>query len=149
MAMNDVTFGKWLKAQRRQHKMVQRDVEAAATLDHSHYSRMENDHIGMPEPETRERIHRVFGSSEDDLVALGLLEVEHSPISGEPYYVEKAHITPGDRAAAEARSIQEASVVYDAPAERHALITHLRAYNLTERQIGALLAVLDAFRGES
>lgn len=67
--------------------MVQRDVEERASIDHSHYSKLENDRIEMPEEATRKRIHRVFGTSDDDLVELGILVRMKPPIPGSsPYY---------------------------------------------------------------
>ncbi len=147
--MMQTTFGKWLKSERRRRAITQADIEQQAGVSVSHVSKMENGHIGMPEPETRARIHKALGTSEDDLVDLGLLERIESPVpGGEPVYIPADSITPGERAAAEAHRIHEGGAPYDAPGQHQGLRAHLDAYNLTERQIEALLAVLDAFMDE-
>ncbi len=71
--MNDVTFGQWMKAKRRHLGLTQYDLERDSGIARSHLSKIENDGISMPEKATRERLHEVLGTTDDDLVAVGLL----------------------------------------------------------------------------
>lgn len=101
--MSTETFGTWLETQRRRRKLTQRTFGEAAGLAPSYVSKIENGHIILPDDETRARIHAALGTSEDDLVAVGILERIDSPVpGGEPVYIAAESITPGDRAAAEA-----------------------------------------------
>lgn len=151
--MNFETFGDWLAYTRKRRKMTQAKLAAASGLNPTYISKIERNEIEFPRDVTRESLHLALGTSEDDLVALGWLErVPSIDPGGTPYYVEKAHITPGDRAAADAHDrlvllprVQEGEAAYDA---HEGLRTHLQGYGLTTRQIGAVLAVVDAFRDE-
>lgn len=49
-------------------------------IDRAHLSRMENDKVGLPLHETRQRIHQVLGTSDDDLHAAGVsLRSDYTP----------------------------------------------------------------------
>lgn len=86
MDMNKPDFGHWLQVQRASRGLTQREVEEGATISHSHYSRIENGRIGMPDASTRKRIHAVLGTSDDDLVEAGILD--KTEVSGrEPVYL--------------------------------------------------------------
>ena len=67
------TFGDWLKFERAARRLSQAAVERAAEISHSHYSKLENNKIPQPQDETRERLHRVFGTTDDDLVTAGVM----------------------------------------------------------------------------
>lgn len=72
--MENTTYGDWLKQQRKLRRLTQAELERRADVGHSHMSKIENGHIVLPEPETRGRIHAVLGTSDDDLVSVGVLE---------------------------------------------------------------------------
>jgi transcriptional regulator with XRE-family HTH domain len=138
--MNVNTFGDWLKAQRRLRKLSQRDVESAAGITHSHMSKMENGHIDLPGDETRARIHAALGTSEDDLVAAGILERIDSPYSDTPVYIAASSIRPVDRAVRDAPGSPES-----AADDRTRLLTRVEGLRLTTAQITALTTILDGF----
>lgn len=74
------SFGQWLRWQRARRRWTQRQVEEALNLDHSQYSKWENDR-NRPEPGTRKRFHDLYETTEDDLVELGILR-SYSAIDG-------------------------------------------------------------------
>ena len=92
-------------AQARQDQGVTQ-AELAGRLDRPqpYISKIERGDIDLPGEETRAKIHQALGTTEDDLVRVGVLERIESPVDGgEPVYIQAEHITPGDRAAAAAQ----------------------------------------------
>lgn len=73
-AMSTMTFGAWLRAARRSHRppISQERLAEKTGIDRAHLSRMENDKVGLPLYETRQRIHQALGTSDDDLHAAGV-----------------------------------------------------------------------------
>jgi transcriptional regulator with XRE-family HTH domain len=53
--------------------LSQGKLAIAAGLERTHVNRIENGGIGLPETETRERFHRVFGTTEQELIDLGIV----------------------------------------------------------------------------
>lgn len=142
MSMKKTTFGDWLKRQREVRRLTQKDVERQANLSQNYVSRLESGRITLPVPETRELIHMALGTSEDDLVAVGILErIDSLEPSGQPVYIPVEHIPVIERT----RMARETGPHEEAVNAREGLIAHLHTYGLTERQISALLAMLDAF----
>lgn len=82
--MSSHTFGGWLKWQRARRGWPQREVEAKISVDHSQYSKWENEQR-RPLPETRQKFHDLYGTSDDDLVELGILETLPG-MDGTPLY---------------------------------------------------------------
>lgn len=119
LVMARMEFGDWLRVERRSRGLTQREVEEAAEISHSHYSKMENGGIKLPAPETRKRIHEVFGTSDDDLVAAGILELRtFRSIDGQretTLYVPPAEEDRRDETAREALQRLERLVADDAP----------------------------------
>ena len=111
--MKTQTFGQWLKAQRRSHAYTQKQVEEAIGVDHSQYSKWENDH-NLATPETRAKFHEFYGTSDDDLVQLGILE-SYVSLDGVTHYIPAEHITNGDRAAEAAHRRLEGRAATSAP----------------------------------
>lgn len=74
MGMARLSYGQWLRIERRARALTQKQVEEAAEISHSHYSKLENEGIKLPEKSTRDRIHKVFGTTDDDLVDAGILQ---------------------------------------------------------------------------
>lgn len=67
------TFGPWLKSARERSRISQERLARITGIDRGHLSKMENDRIDLPRYETRERIHAALGTTEDELVALGIV----------------------------------------------------------------------------
>jgi transcriptional regulator with XRE-family HTH domain len=98
--MNTETYGDWLDRQRRRRKLTQQQLGDAVGLKPSYISKIKNGHIKLPDEDTRARIHQALGTTEDDLVAVGILErIESIEPGGEPVYIAAEHITPGERMA--------------------------------------------------
>lgn len=139
-------FGEWLAFTRKRRKLTQAQLANASGLNSTYISKIERNEIDFPRDVTRESLHMALGTSEDDLVDLGWLErIDSIEPGGQPYYIESANITPGERAAEEAHRIHDGKTPYDAPQRHAALVAQLSGYGLTTGQIAALLAVLDAF----
>ena len=145
MELKRNTFGGWLKWQRNRRGWKQRHIEMLAGVDHSQYSRWENDHI-KPEPDNRQRFHVLYETSDDDLVKLGILERQEG-IDGAPFYVWAEHITPSDRAVYAARDTQPST--YEAFDTRGRLIALIDSARLTTDQLAALTTILDGFRAQN
>lgn len=156
--MNFEHFGEWLAYTRKRRKMTQAAVANATGLNATYISKIERNEIDFPRPGTREKFHMALDTSEEDLVDLGWLErIDSMEPGGQPFYVEVANITPGDRAAEAAHrtylahapsTIFDASApptTFDAADPSAGLRTQLHAYGLTDGQVAALLAMLDAF----
>lgn len=71
-AMSTTTYGDWLKRNRLSRRLTQGGLESQARLAEKYVSRIENRGT-LPEEEVRQRIHDVFGTSDEDLVAEGIL----------------------------------------------------------------------------
>lgn len=84
--INTLTYGEWLKRSRRRRNITQETISDRAGIGRSHISAIENGRIGLPEGPTRLRIHAVLGTTEDDLVEVGILEREVDPRTGEAHY---------------------------------------------------------------
>jgi transcriptional regulator with XRE-family HTH domain len=95
--MNVMTFADWLKTRRLERGLTQSELEQRAGLSEKYVSAAERGRVKLPEPDTRERIHSALGTTDDDLVAVGLLS--KLDFDGGPVYVNPRNIPPGDREA--------------------------------------------------
>jgi transcriptional regulator with XRE-family HTH domain len=145
----NMTYGQWLKHQRTIRGMTQTALEEAAGLSDKYVSRAENGRVELPDETTRFKIHRVLGTTEDDLVAVGLLT--RMDFEGGSVYINS-------------RNVPDTSVSHDVGmriAERHApeayaelqdagnravLVRALGASGLNSEQVNAVLLVVDAFQ---
>ena len=91
-AMKAMTYGEWLKMQRRRRRMTQVALERAANLSEKYVSRMENKGT-LPEDDVRERVHTVFGTSDGELAELGILDRLVGP-DGSVVYVKPERSIP-------------------------------------------------------
>lgn len=83
--MSNMRFGDWLKSIRMSQGLTQSELEAAANLGTAYVSKVERGDIALPGPEARSRIHQAFGTTEDDLVEVGIL-VRFEPRPGSVIY---------------------------------------------------------------
>lgn len=67
------TYAQWLKAMRREKRMTQQDLAEATGMARTYLSAVEGGKVRMPKSPNRERIHRVFGSSDRELEDLNLI----------------------------------------------------------------------------
>lgn len=70
-----MTFGTWLREKRTQRSPLlrQQDVADAIGLDRSYIVKVETGRIGLPQYETRQRIHAALGTTEAELIELGIV----------------------------------------------------------------------------
>lgn len=80
--MKDTPFGRWLRANRKGLKLSQEGLGRLVGVDRTYISKLENGGIGTPDPVTREKFHKAFHTSEDELVELGILERREYPRPG-------------------------------------------------------------------
>lgn len=71
--MKNMIFGDWLKRERARRKLRQVDLEEAADLSYGQVSKYERGTLMLPGEDVRQRIHDALGTSDDDLVAAGVL----------------------------------------------------------------------------
>lgn len=100
--MSKVTYGTWLKEQRAGLRMSQEVLEQRANLSARHVSKYENGKLNIPTDDVRMRIHEALGTSEEDLVDIGLLRrveyrgnVYYNPIRDEGRASQDAPPIPG------------------------------------------------------
>jgi len=103
--MDAMTFADWLKTRRMERGLTQTELEQRASLSEKYVSAAERGRVKLPEPDTRERIHNALGTSEDDLVAVGLLS--KLDFEGGPVYVNPRNIPSTDREAEAAHRVIE------------------------------------------
>lgn len=75
--MGKMTFGKWLRDQRRVRDVTQSELSAKANLAYGQVSKYERGVLKLPTEDVRDRIHAVLGTSDDDLVDAGVLRWLH------------------------------------------------------------------------
>lgn len=128
--MNTATFGAWLRQARRSHRppVSQERLAEITGIDRAHLSRMENDKVGLPLYETRQRIHQALGTSDDELRAFGVaLRIDHT--------------------AAPARQAPLDAFAADDPENVRELIALLRTVRLTGERAALLHGILTSMAG--
>jgi transcriptional regulator with XRE-family HTH domain len=78
VAMNEVTFGDWLLDRRKAAGLTQDELAAAIGRDRSYIIKLEKGRIRLPTEPVRAEFHRVFETSEDDLLRLGIVKPERN-----------------------------------------------------------------------
>lgn len=73
------TFGEWLKEARARQRpaLRQQDIADAIGVDRSYIVKIETGRIGLPQHETRQRIHAALGTSDDELRERGIIRDAH------------------------------------------------------------------------
>ncbi len=103
-AVNAVTFGDWVKGHRVRRELSQGKLSELTGVSRTHINKIENGAIGLPEKDTRARFHQVFGTTEADLEALGIV----------PRYDLWGRVITGEAPASGGRIVAEASTPYQA-----------------------------------
>lgn len=74
MGMDEqMTFGDWLKRTREAQGYSKVSLSKASGVDRAHIHRIEKGEILLPEAATRARLHKVFGTNDDELVTAGIV----------------------------------------------------------------------------
>lgn len=143
-----MTYGDWLRSERRKRGLSQAQLGDLAGKHRTHINRIENSGIDRPDESTRFQIHRALGTTEDDLVAAGVLV--RMDFAGGPFYAYSDNIPVGTMDIDSARRIAErhdpdAYQALEDAGNEAVLARALRAYGLNDRQVSAILAVIGAF----
>lgn len=135
VGMNMATFGHWLKMQRAARRLSQSGLARALGMDRSQVAKMESGAIGLPKEETRARLHAYFGTSDDDLVAAGVLA--RLEFAGRPPF----YVAAGDKPPPLPATVHDADAivvsVHDPRADVLALLE-----GLTDAQVRGIVAAL-------
>lgn len=130
--MKDVTFGDWVRKQRSDRGWSQSRVarelsriDAEYKGDPSYISKLERGDVGTPLLESRERFHKIFHTSEQDLIDLGIVK------QYDQWGREITHRAPATIALA-----QEVRPVYDDVAARPGYAISQRKRKLIEEGFG-------------
>jgi transcriptional regulator with XRE-family HTH domain len=67
------TYSQWLRSARMRQGLTQEELADRSGFDDSYINKVERGHIKLPTYETRQRIHTVLGTSDDDLRSLGII----------------------------------------------------------------------------
>lgn len=157
--MKHLSFGNWLKHMRLVHGMTQRQLEQAAELSEKYVSRIERKGTVLPEEDLRFRIHRVFGTTEDDLVDAGILVRLESPVEGGgSVYIsaasvarelaEEARIDAEQQAHFRRELIPHPDEIAATEDDRSRLIELMRGIRLTPDRTTTLRTMLESFRDQ-
>lgn len=63
----DASFGEWVRRHRRRLGLSQEGLATRIGVERPYVTRIESGMIRLPQIETRERLHQVFGTSEEQL----------------------------------------------------------------------------------
>jgi len=72
--MERSAYGKWLRAARRAKRLTQQQLADAVGIDRSYVVKIETGKVQLPEEFSRARFHKVLETSEDELIALGIVQ---------------------------------------------------------------------------
>lgn len=67
-------FSKWLRTQRIRNGLTQMELQQKTDLGDKYISHLETGRVPRPQEETRKKIHRALGTSDEDLAQAGILE---------------------------------------------------------------------------
>ena len=98
------SFRDWLKSAMDELGYTKSSLSRETGIDRAHLRRIENGQIEKPETETREKLHKAFGTSDDDLERMGILIRREYPRPDGSVHVEYELTAPavediGERAA--------------------------------------------------
>lgn len=74
MARTPSPYGKWQIETRKRVGVSQQRLAEMSGIDRGHISKIETGKVELPLRETRDKIHAVLGTSEQELVELGIVE---------------------------------------------------------------------------
>lgn len=75
LQMNEgATFSSWMKSARLRAGLTQEELARRGEFDDSYINKIERGKIRLPNLETRQRIHESLGTTEEELIALGIVK---------------------------------------------------------------------------
>lgn len=80
------SFAAWLKQRRRERRLTQAQPVAQAGLSRTYVVKRESENVLLPQSRTRDKLHAVLGTDDDEVQELGLVNwdytgYEYSPIA--------------------------------------------------------------------
>lgn len=75
------TFQSWLRGERIRVGLSQEELSVAAGLGSNYVNKIEKRRVDLPTMETRLKLHKVLGTSDNDLVEAGILAPEYSTVN--------------------------------------------------------------------
>lgn len=109
-----MTIGDWLKREREARRLSQAGLERQAAISDKYVSRIENNKA-FPTDDVRERIHNVFGTTDEDLFKEGIL-TKLMGFDGSPIY--KKSIAPPGTAVEQLQAWLKSGEIDEAEAEQ-------------------------------
>ena len=143
--MKNMTYGDWLKEQRSRLRMSQAEVEKRADLGNRHLSKFENGHYRMPTEDVRLRIHAALGTTDEDLVEVGILrrmqyqgKTWYVPVRDEGRASQDAPPLPGALGLGEVSTAltDAARGITWTPAMLHAIVQQIKMYGEIQAGMG-------------
>lgn len=77
------TFAQWLRRERKAHGLTQLELAQQAGLGRTYVTALESGSVTLPTLQTRLALHHILGTSDDELISIGLLAVD--PVTGDEY----------------------------------------------------------------
>jgi transcriptional regulator with XRE-family HTH domain len=79
LGMTIPTFGEWLKERRLSSGLTQEELANAIGSPRTYVIKIEKGEVRLPKDRLRLRIHQALGTSDDELLRLGIMKPRHSP----------------------------------------------------------------------
>lgn len=78
-----ITFAQWLRRERKIKGLTQAELAESAQLGRTYVSALESGRVILPQRRTRLAIHHILGTSDDEMIDLGILAIDEA--TGEEY----------------------------------------------------------------
>lgn len=142
-----MTFSEWMKRRRKEMRMTQAHLADQAGFTRSYIVTLEGGGVTLPQARTRNRIHRVLGTDDEELQDLGILANdeyggEYSP-NAEKIKQERFPVKIGRFVVS-----TEPKELPDVDEKRANLANRLESFLLTKERYDALVTIMFAFAAE-
>ena len=141
-----MTFAQWLRRRRREGGVTQVQLAERAGLGRTYVTALEGGAVTLPTANTRRAIHQVLGTSDEELIALGIMAVD--AYTGEEYAPVSHDETRRTRSAVqEPMTLYNRANPFDRSDPRWQFVETLKRFALTRREhAGLLVAVAQLMR---
>lgn len=155
-----MTFAQWLRRERKAAGLTQVELARHAEIGRTYVTALESGSVLLPTSTTRQAIHHVLGTSDAELIDLGIMAID--PYTNEEYAPKSATMIHGETASATIRAhpatvhLRESRPVYDdvnpfaRDDPRWHFVETIKRVDLTNREqatllyaVGQLLLLLD------
>lgn len=138
------SIGHWLRSARKAKGLTQEELANGSGLTRPYIGSLERGKIALPQQRTREKLHHVLGTTDDELEDLGLLArdefgAEYAPTAERRKEADK---TPRRGLVIPPVGPDE---MPDAEERREDLARLLGSFHLTERRFDALSTIMTSF----